>query len=53
VTESDPVGALAEEHLAAPELKVALHMVRVPILKVTVPEGVPEEDVTVALYLTA
>ena len=44
----DPVGALVDEHEAEPALSVPEHKTFEPSLNLTVPMGVPIEDVTVA-----
>jgi hypothetical protein len=49
VTVSDPVGALVEVHEAVPDLRATLQSVTEPTVNATVPPGVPEAEVTLAL----
>jgi hypothetical protein len=47
---SEPVGAFADTHEAAADLRVAEHNVTEPTEKATVPVGVPDaEEATLAL----
>jgi hypothetical protein len=48
VTVSEPNGAFDAEHVPVPPARVAVHRVVAPTVKATVPEGVPEDALTVA-----
>jgi len=52
VNVSLPPGAPVALQLASSPLSVAVHSASVPMLKVTLPLGVPEEGVTTAEYAT-